>query len=595
VPVTDELARRELLKAVPAPSLELRDWNDVVRRARRTSRRYPGGRLAITLAAVVAAATVVVATPLGAAIARSIGDFTAWLSGQPGEIAAPADQSRFTRASKRSWIAFPRTPQLRQLLDARRDGSRYVLFGYRTGESFCLRLVVSGAARGSANQCAPLAELRTSRAPALVLVADAGFGSVPRRRVRIAAETFVPARALVTAGVVAYGVRSVEMATTYRRIEGVVGGNAFLAVDVRPRFDSRTRKVTVVSEHGTRASVPFAPVPFRDWDARPPTRPPLGPARIERRIRGGEVGWLTRGEHRGIAAPRSLTGFLGRGVESARLLDPDRSGLRKVLVTRRRVKDGVRVCAMLATRAGSGGGCALEGHLFDRGPFNASYGFMGAGSQYVTVAGIASDDVARMRLYLATGEQIDVPLGNNAFVVPAARAKYPIRLVAFDSQGHVIGVETSRSDGFVARGPHPAPSARWRLLLRTTSFTGRKATIWTTAAEGGGTCWQVGTPSSISLQCMPRRWTGPALRLGIQNFRLSAFLTGRVRPDVSEVDVRFRDGQTIRYTPTRGFVLAVLPRRHVRDGHRALELIGRDVRGRVVGKTALQRLPVRLG
>jgi len=47
-----------------------------------------------------------------------------------------------------------------------------------------------------------------------------------------------------------------------------------------------------------------------------------------------------------------------------------------------------------------------------------------------------------MTLFLADGESVAVPLKDNAFVVEAARSKYPFRLVAYDSAGIIVGVKT---------------------------------------------------------------------------------------------------------------------------------------------------------
>jgi hypothetical protein len=85
------------------------------------------------------------------------------------------------------------------------------------------------------------------------------------------------------------------------------------------------------------------------------------------------------------------------------------------------------------------------GRLFLFGPFN--YGLGGAGAdQYVWLDGLASDDVARMELFLASGERVAVPLRDNVFRVEVARLKFPIRLVAYDSDDRVIGIRTETHD-----------------------------------------------------------------------------------------------------------------------------------------------------
>src|SRR4029079_17539144 len=87
----------------------------------------------------------VVATPLGAAIGRTFDDFSAWLTGEPGTKASDADQDGFDRANARSWTAFPPGTELRKLLVARAAGTDFTLYGFRSGESLCLRLPGQGA------------------------------------------------------------------------------------------------------------------------------------------------------------------------------------------------------------------------------------------------------------------------------------------------------------------------------------------------------------------------------------------------------------------------------------------------------------------
>lgn len=72
-------------------------------------------------------------------------------------------------------------------------------------------------------------------------------------------------------------------------------------------------------------------------------------------------------------------------------------------------------------------GCMPLSRLFLGAPFN--YGLRSGGSeQYALFDGLASDDVARMEAFLASGERVAVPLQDNVFRLEVARRRFPIRL-----------------------------------------------------------------------------------------------------------------------------------------------------------------------
>lgn len=52
---------------------------------------------------------------------------------------------------------------------------------------------------------------------------------------------------------------------------------------------------------------------------------------------------------------------------------------------------------------------------------------------------MASDDVAAIKIFLANGTIEDVRLKDNAFAVLVSRALFPARVVAYDTQGRIIG------------------------------------------------------------------------------------------------------------------------------------------------------------
>jgi hypothetical protein len=100
------------------------------------------------------------------------------------------------------------------------------------------------------------------------------------------------------------------------------------------------------------------------------------------------------------------------------------------------------VCYYLVTRGGAGGTCAALRELFRRGPLALTWGFSGAGQQFWIASGLASDDVARVTVFLATGERRPAALRDNVVIVRVAAAKLPARLVGYDSAGRVVAVQT---------------------------------------------------------------------------------------------------------------------------------------------------------
>src|SRR6266566_5569628 len=109
----------DLLDAYTPESDLWPDWRDVVARARKQRTR----RLAVALAAAL--------TVFGsaAAVTAALGGFDRWLSGEPGKPARSEEQQKFEAANGRTWAAFPKDTNLRELLRTHVGGKIYVLFG----------------------------------------------------------------------------------------------------------------------------------------------------------------------------------------------------------------------------------------------------------------------------------------------------------------------------------------------------------------------------------------------------------------------------------------------------------------------------------
>jgi hypothetical protein len=539
------------------------DWQDVLERASLVKPRRPRRAFAFA-AAVLACLTLGLATPLGSAIRSSVSDFSDWLAGTPGTPVSPEEQRAFDESNEKSWAAFPGSPDLRRLVRADVDGVTYDLLGFRSRGSLCLRVVASGEARGSTLLCAPVSELRHDDGPVRVVLADWPVGKGEKTG-KIGFETYRAARAQVTAGIAADGVEAVELVDEQGSHQVSVEANAFLYVAERPDAGQRVTHIRARLADGRTVGVPFTvsprgPAPSFGGAAGEPG----GPKVVERIVEGGTIGWITRREERGEPLDEELrkrVGVLAAG-EFGRLITPDPDSPKRIAVTigeRRfphRPPQGPSAWyTVLSGGGGSSSNVQLD-NMFPRGPFTFSYGSMGAGDQFATFAGLASDDVARLEIFTATGNRIDVPLKDNAYLAEVALARFPAKLVAYDAQGRVIGIEeTHRDEGpFTVTGPP--------ILDLELSAEGTTVALRAQRTKEGGQCWYARARGKLGLNassCIPKEWTQAPLRVGTLGSP-PVFVYGRARSDITRIELRYRDGSTHAIVPGQeGYVLETVP------------------------------------
>ena len=585
----DPRLKDELERAVPVPDDSGRDWDDVLARTRTRAPR----RRAVAVAAAAAAALVT-----GAALGASSDGFQAWLRGEPGTPASESEQAEFERATERSWAAFPDTPRLRRLISTEVGGTAYELFGFKTGNSLCLRLVARGLGDGPATSCAPLRELERASEPALVVLADHGLGegAVPEGELP---GTYAPPRASATFGVAADGVRAVEVVTDDGRREAVVAGNAFLYVADRPAVGTRVRRVVAIEAAGRRTPLPFTTAAFGfSAGGAPPAGEPRGPSAVERLVTGASIGWLERREPRG----RSLeeAGLARVAVPSAqgtfaRVLRPDRNGLLQIVVTLADAaallqpspyRGGTVLCIGLFRHERGVTGCNTRDRYFRRGPLHVVQSTFGGGNQFATFHGLASDDVAAIDVFLATGERVAVPLRDNVFAVEVSRAKFPARVVGYDAAGSVVAVETFLAES----GPEPVRGEQ-RVALVVEGENGAKAVLRVGATSDGGRCWRISySDGRDGGGCPQKGYRGdPSLDAAVVDVDGDVFLEIGVRPNVAAVEIRLADGTTRQLRPVEGFVVYPVPAAARRAGE-VVRVFALDGDGDVVARRGL-RLP----
>jgi hypothetical protein len=580
----EELLRTELPGLASGRALP--DWDAVVEGSGLLRQRARRRRLTAGAALLAAAATISLATPLGAAIARGLDGFSAWITGEPGSPASTQEQRSFDRANARSWVSFPTGTKLRHLVTQHVGGAKVELLGFRSGTStLCLRLIVTDKSRMSTTNCAPLANLRLVGAPVRVLIVDQPVGT-GKKRAWYGIDHLRSSKLQITAGVAADNVRSVVLRDDHGRHVVPARANAFLYVAPAPAIGQRVRAISARTAGGL-VTVPFAPSPFGMGGSSTTGRAPT--VHVDRKVTGGRIGWLDRHEPRGeplstlparLRRTMLIGGRLGR-IVFGRVLTPDPSAPYRVSITlnsHRRGGPAAGLCTMEVGPFGAGGGCSPYPGVFDRSPI--SFGTSGDGpGEFVRVTGVVTDDVTRLQVVLANYQRLDVPLVDNTFVAGVSRSDLPARLVAYGSDGKVIAASEPIGDLMGGAGTSPA-RGRAVELLHVTGPRGEHAELFVGRAIGGGECMYVKHFVSIHIAgamegCQGSHWQGPPLRLSAD----PNFLSGRVRSDVATVRLHYANGATAILRPTRGYVLLTIP-----AGRKLNSADGIAKNGRVVGR-----------
>ena len=162
-------------------------------------------------------------------------------------------------------------------------------------------------------------------------------------------------------------------------------------------------------------------------------------------------------------------------------------------------------------------------------------------------------------MFLATGERVAVPLADNAYMVEAARTKFPVRLVVYDDEGRVIGIEHFAHDPLARAGPRPVPGEQ-RVVRRVVGPNGSVAVVRAGPATDGGRCFQVVfVRGGGASRCIPKHSNDRRLALALQRMRDDRFLTGSVSRGIVTLRLHLPDGRREIAEPVEGFFLHPLP------------------------------------
>ncbi len=450
----EPLIRDELARRVPRVDSQPVQWQDVLRRSGELSRRR---QRRIALAVVVAVVLGALATgPLGGAVIRAAGGFSAWISGTPGKTADRDAQQMFETANNRSLSPFPGNPQLHQLLHVTLDGRRFSLYGFETRQVVCLRVAVR-ALEGAGPQaaCVARADLRRSGDLVLPVKANLTVGHLGPLQ-RTASQPRTVPRYLLTFGIAAAEVTRVTVQSDGGTSAAVVRNRAFLHVFRPGRRGNWARKIVVRAANGRRTVVPLSV----NVSGQPSLRTglhPRGPAVVERTVHNGTIAWFVRREQRGLSVDEAHVRIPRCCPSFVRVLEPDPQDFLRILVSDRTIVETPfnvpkakvgrgehQICVGIVTHGSAATNCRTIEQLFRDRPWGLSWGFSGGGQQIWTVEGLVSDDVARIEVFLGTGVHWQAPLRDNATIFRVPRAKFPARIVAYDRDGRVIAVQTVR-------------------------------------------------------------------------------------------------------------------------------------------------------
>jgi hypothetical protein len=532
-----DLPLRSALDALVPEPRRAPDWPDVLQRARPAVWRRP-------LVLALAAALLVLGTAAG--VTAALGGFDAWLSGKPGKPAPAAEQQRFETANGRTWAAFPKDTKLRELIRTNVGARTYVLFGFRSGKTLCLKLRAISLGHSTEPACTPVSTLVHSASPILVVNSDFGFED---RHAHGSAE--------FSFGIAADGVSRVDVRAVDGTHRAVLGGNRVLSISAEANGKRTTISLdTTFGDFGGSASS---------------ARRPHGPARVEARIAHPTIGWAARGEKRGFSRDRLDLNAYARAHfvhATARFVKPDPLGDTVVGL------DGTDRLLVVQGRGASGGSLSPT-------PLNVVLSG-GGGVQSTTLAGAAADGILRLTIFDANGQRFAVPLRDNLFATRIANTQFPVRLVAYDARGRVVAVQTFRYE-LVGRTLAPSAFRGLVAVRRLKGPNGATATVRLGCATRGLRCWRVdlstGQAPKGCIQLFP---TGPWVSVNlVQPAGRDLFVIGETRPPVTTVELHFQDGRVVQLRPVGRLFIAAIPRSYLRAKREVAYAVGYDAAHRV--------------
>jgi hypothetical protein len=563
----DSFVRDFLERETPLRHERSPDWPEVLRRvevAPAVRRRYLVVALALTATAVA------VASALAATGTDPFGAIGSWLSGGPGKPAPGTAQQQFEAANGRTWAAFPTSTRLRELIRANVGRQRYVLDGFRSGDSFCLRLRAVTLRSNLAPKCTPVSALRQVNAPVLVVDGNDSVWAFPERR-----------SPHVSFGIAADGVTQVEVNAIDGTHRARLADNVYLWVETEPNTGNRVLSVSAFTRDGRKTTTPVASQWF-DGYRTSPVPAPRGPSHVQVALAHPTVAWIAKHEARGTAPGRAkLTAEQRRAVFPAgfvRLVKPDPSGDVVVVVS--------DWCLAVIEGGGpwASSGCTSKSDFFARGPLH----FMGAiGSEFTRFTGVAADGVERITAFLGDGQKVNAALRDNVFTV-LAPSHPPLRLVSYDAAGRVVGVQDLPTP-FGRTAPREA-TRNLRTVLQLRGPDGISVTVKAGPTVQRSRCWRIDFSSGQTRETCEQYGvpTGPWISVDyVQPAGTDVFVIGRYHAPVVRAVLRFANGDAVSARSAAGLIVVAVPRSHLSRNRQRAVLTGYDAAGHEIQHPAV--------
>jgi hypothetical protein len=201
------------------------------------------------------------------------------------------------------------------------------------------------------------------------------------------------------------------------------------------------------------------------------------------------------------------------------------------------------------------------------------------GREVHVLAGPIDPVVGSVWLRSPDGADIRATQADGFYLVAFPDERQGYELIARDTAGRefkpvplmgvIPGVFDRQSERKVAGPP--------RTVIETTDSRGRPLRLLLQPVEHGETCLIVGGGTTCPPADKLRTPTGIAVYPTLEGSIV--YLSGSVGPEVSQLTLRYEDGQEVELPVVERFVLYDIPRAHFNDGARPIELIGRNSEG----------------
>jgi hypothetical protein len=257
-------------------------------------------------------------------------------------------------------------------------------------------------------------------------------------------------------------------------------------------------------------------------------------------------------------------------------------------------------CAFL----GKGGGShppysvPIEHGIFIRGPI-ATGGVIRGGP--VLVSGSAQlPDADSIELRYRDGDSdtqrltwVSSPIDAGFFVFEVGRAHWnmdrPKELIVLDANGSALRVEPVHFVLPPDTAPNGAPAEvildQSRKLISVQTHTGTEAALWVGPTADGRAChWLRYGEGGFGGGCSEKHFLQPFGLGRSQGKDVVLLWGGPLRQDISDVEIRFEDGDRYDVSVVEDMVLYEIPPSHFPRGHRPYLLIARDAQGREVAR-----------